>query len=210
MMYNLQYRMDALIICIFKDMHWKSIRPWLVPLLIVAGIKIFSFFPEAVEKYYSTGIYPLISRLLRLLFGWIPFSVGDILYAGAFIYIVFSLVRFVNRAFRRTLHRRFLLLSLKMTFSILLWIYISFNILWGLNYDRIPLAQQMQLEEKTYSKEDLKILVGLLVTRMNGIDSISRSSRGILYNNDSLFMNSADAYRAYAGRIRHFIIPMPP
>ena len=30
MMYNLQYRMDALIICIFKGMHWKRIRPWLV------------------------------------------------------------------------------------------------------------------------------------------------------------------------------------
>jgi len=207
MLYWLQYRMDALIICIFKGMHWKSIRPWLVPLFIVAGIKIFSFFPEAVEKYYSTGIYPWISRTLRVLFGWIPFSVGDIMYAAAFIYIVFAVIRFFTRAYRRTLHRRFLLLSLKMTAAILLWIYISFNILWGLNYDRMPLAQQMQLVEKAYSKEDLKNLVGLLVTRMNGIDSIARQSRGKLSNNDSLFLFSAEAYRTYGAKNKAFHYP---
>jgi hypothetical protein len=51
-------------------MHWKRYRSWLIPLLIVAVIKIFSFFPEAVEKYYSTGIYPFISIFPRLAFGW--------------------------------------------------------------------------------------------------------------------------------------------
>lgn len=184
-------------------MQWKSARSWLIPLLIVAGIKIFAFFPEAVEKYYSTGIYPWISRILRLLFGWIPFSVGDLLYAWGFIYLVFALVRFFTRAFRGTLHRKFLWLSLKMTVSIILWIYISFNILWGLNYDRMPLSQQMHLKEKSYSKEDLETLVGLLVNRMNGIDSISRSVRDKLNSNDSLFLFSAQAYRAY-GREDHF------
>jgi len=190
-------------------MHWKSIRPWLVPLLIVAGIKIFSFFPDAVEKYYSAGIYPWISRTLRLLFGWIPFSVGDIIYAWGFIYIVFAVVRFFTRAFRGTLHRKFLLLSLKMSASIILWLYISFNLLWGLNYDRMPLSKQMHLEEKAYSKEDLENLVGLLVSRMNGIDSIARAVRNKLNNNDSLFQYSAEAYRAY-GRVDHvFRYPNP-
>jgi hypothetical protein len=189
--------MDALIICIFKDMHWKRIQPWLLPLGIVISIKIFSFFPGAVETYYSTGFYPLISRFLRFIFGWIPFSVGDILYACAFSYLVFSLVRFVTRAFRRTLHRRFLLLSLKMAFSISLWVYILFNLLWGLNYDRQPLAKQMQLEEKEYSKEDLQTLLSLLVSRMNSIDSISRSARKNLSSNDSLFHYATDAYHAF-------------
>jgi hypothetical protein len=188
-------------------MHWKSIRPWLVPLIIAASIKIFSFFPEAVEKYYSTGVYPLISRMLRVLFGWIPFSVGDLLYAGAFIYLIFSVIRFFTRAFRRTLHRKFLILSLKMTVAILLWIYISFNILWGLNYDRMPLARQMRLDEKVYSKEDLQNLVGLLVTRMNGIDSVALSVRKKLNNNDSLFLYSAEAYRYYGRENKAFQYP---
>ena len=82
-------------------MHWKHIRPWLIPLMLAVSIKIFSFFPDAVEKYYSTGIYPSIARLLRLLFGWVPFSVGDFLYAACFIYLIISLIRFLSRAFRR-------------------------------------------------------------------------------------------------------------
>src|SRR4051794_39675779 len=124
----MQYSMDALIICIFKAMHWKRYRVWIVPLLIVVVIKIFSLFPEAVEKYYSTGIYPVISIFPRLLFGHIPFSVGDILYAAVFLYLLISLVRFFTKAFRRTLHRQYLILCLKRSFSILLWVYIAFNI----------------------------------------------------------------------------------
>ena len=37
-------------------------------------------FPEFVERYYSQGIYPFLSALLRYVFGWIPFSVGDVFY----------------------------------------------------------------------------------------------------------------------------------
>jgi hypothetical protein len=179
-------------------MHWNRYRPWLIPLSIVAVIKIFSFFPEAVEKYYSTGIYPFISIFPRLFFGWIPFSVGDILYAAVFIYLVFSLVQFFVRAFRRKLHRKYLLLCLKRCISITLWVYIAFNIFWGLNYDRLPIAEQQHLETKPYSKEDLQTLLGLIVSRMNGIDSASRKVRKNLITNDSLFRNSVAAYHSAA------------
>ena len=122
------------------------------------------------------------------------------MYAVGFVYLVTALVRFVTRAFRRTLHRQFLLLSMKMTAAIALWIYISFNILWGLNYDRIPLAKQMQLEEKVYSKEELKTLVDLLITRLNHIDSVARLARKGLNGNDSLFGKAVQAYHSY-GRV---------
>ena len=175
-------------------MHWKRYKSWLIPLTLAIIIKIFSFFPDAVEKYYSTGIYPLISRLLRLLFGWISISVGDIFYAAVFLYLLISLIRFITRAFRLTLHRHYLMLCLKRCLSIMLWVYLVFNILWGLNYDRLPIAKQMQLEEKIYSKEDLISLVALLVARMNEIDSVSRLARMNLVTNDSIFRNSAEAY----------------
>ena len=186
--------MDALIICIFKGMHWKRFRPWLIPLILVVCLKIFSFFPDAVEKYYSTGVYPLISRLLRLLFGWIPFSAGDILYSACFIYLVISLIRFFTRAFTRKLHRQYLRLCVKRCISITLWVYVTFNILWGMNYDRLPLAQQMQLETRLYSKEELRDLVSLMVSKMNGIDSVSREARKSLTGDDSIFRHSIEAY----------------
>jgi hypothetical protein len=201
--------MDALIICIFKGMHWKRIRPWVIPLGLAIGIKIFSFFPDAVEKYYSTGAYPVISRFQRIILGWIPFSVGDILYAICFVYLIFSLVNFFVRAFRRKLHRQFLTLSVKRCISIILWIYLSFNILWGLNYDRLPIAQQMQLDTSTYTKEDLKTLVGLLVNRINNIDSVSRIARKDLVTNDSIFGRSVDAYHLLGQLNRSLYYPDP-
>ncbi len=190
-------------------MHWKRYRPWLIPLVFAASIKIFSFFPGAVEKYYSTGIYPMISRLLRLLFGWIPFSIGDILYSACFIYLIISLIRFFTMAFRRNLHRRYLLLCLKRFLSIVLWAYLSFNILWGLNYDRLPLARQMQLETRLYSKEELKSLLGLLVSRMNGIDSVSREARKNLSTNDSIFRQSIEAYHRLGEQDHALYYPNP-
>jgi len=186
--------MDGLIICIFKAMQWKRIRPWLLPLLLAVFIKIFSFFPHLVEKYYSTGVYPWISRVLRILFGWIPFSMGDILYAAVFIYGLFSVIRFVTRAFRRQLHRSFLMLSLKRLLAEILWVYLIFNIFWGLNYDRMPLGSRLGLEEKMYSKDELKTLVGLMVSRMNETDSASRRARPLLAKIDTVFQHSIQAY----------------
>jgi hypothetical protein len=190
-------------------MHWKPYRSWLIPLLIVLVIKIFSFFPEAVEKYYSTGIYPFISIFPRLVFGRIPFSVGDILYAAVFIYLVFSVVRFFTRAFKRTLHRQYLILSLKKWLSILLWVYIAFNIFWGLNYDRMPIAKQQHLETKPYSKEDLMALISLLVTKMNEIDSASRAARKNLNINDSLFKYCVSAYGSAAKQYPELLYTYP-
>ena len=53
---------------------------WICLLLLAAGIKILSWYPGAVEKYYSGGLYPFLSRVQRVVFGWVPFSVGDVLY----------------------------------------------------------------------------------------------------------------------------------
>ena len=36
-----------------------------------------------VEQNYSEWLYPKISSILRLFYGWIPFSAGDLLYSTA-------------------------------------------------------------------------------------------------------------------------------
>ncbi len=60
----------------------------LIVLLIIAfAIKVFSLNEEWVETYYTYGIYPSISSFLRILFGWIPISMGDILYTIAAVAI---------------------------------------------------------------------------------------------------------------------------
>ncbi len=44
----------------------------------IIALQILSFFPEFIENYYSNGLYPIVSKISRTLFGWIPFSFGDV------------------------------------------------------------------------------------------------------------------------------------
>ncbi len=73
-------------------------RTFLLIVLVftAAAIKIFSLYSGAVERYYSTGIYPFIAGLQRLLFGWIPFSIGDIFYGIAIIWIIIQIIKVIN------------------------------------------------------------------------------------------------------------------
>ncbi|MFK7748357.1 MAG: DUF3810 family protein, partial [Kordia sp.] len=59
-------------------------------------IKILGNYPEFIETYYSNGLYPYISKLSRIVFGWIPFSIGDIFYTIAGILII----RYIYKNFR--------------------------------------------------------------------------------------------------------------
>src|SRR5438034_8072965 len=77
-------------------------KQWIVWVSLAIIIRVLSFFPEVIEKYYSTGLYPVIASVLRFLFGWIPFSVGDLLYGGAVIYL---LVR-IYRLFKTVIHKK--------------------------------------------------------------------------------------------------------
>ncbi len=177
-------------------MQWKRYAPWLLPVIPAVGIKIFSFFPDAVEKYYSAGLYPFLARLLRFTFGWIPFSIGDVFYAVVFICILAAIVRFIKKAFQRKLYREYLFFCAGQLVSIVLWVYVIFNFLWGLNYDRPAIGDQLHLETKPYDKDDLEHLLSTIVFRMNSLDSASHASRPDLKKR--LFRESTNAYRNYA------------
>ena len=111
-------------------------------------LQLLKFFPEFVEKHYSLGLYPLISKVSRYLFGWVPFSVGDIFY----LLITILAIRWIYINFHR-LHFepiRFFV-DIAATVSI---VYFVFHLLWGFNYYRLPLHKSLGLESK-YTNEQL-------------------------------------------------------
>ena len=126
---------------------------WLLLLLLVVslGIRIFSAFPYAVETYYSQHIYPGIAIVQRFLFGWIPFSVGDILYALAVIYLIKGLVQFIQKIFKKSINRQYVRRMVKRTAYIVLWVYVIFNLGWGLNYNRLGISRQLGLKVTPYN-----------------------------------------------------------
>ncbi|MCK8522774.1 DUF3810 domain-containing protein [Aquimarina sp. D1M17] len=163
----------------------------LLPVQIIL-IKIFSFFPEVVESVYSNGIFVYTSKALRYVFGWIPFSFGDILYS----ILIILLFRFL---IKKVLHRRIrwkeVLLDIGATLSI---VYLCFHMLWGMNYYRLPLHEILNIEDQ-YSEQELIEVTEKLIVHANNIHSKIEANDSlsvkIPYTKDEIFQKTVPAYQ---------------
>ena len=174
-------------------MHTKR-KAWLVVVVLVILVKLFSIFPVAVEKYYSNGFYPVISRALRFLFGWFPFSLGDVLYAAAGVYLLVKLVQALRVIFKKKAGKDFWWNGLRWLGFYCLLVYTVFNILWGLNYNRLGTAWMMQLQLKPYTTEELHKVMEVIVQRLHSTSEKSLQTRDNYQRKPALF---GEAYRDY-------------
>ena len=182
---------------------------WIGMIFLAIGIRIFSRFPEAVEKYYSNGLYPVTARIQRLLFGWVPFSVGDIFYGAAAIWLVYGLVSLVRKIIKKQADRRYIFGLVRRTVFFLLSVYVIFNLFWGLNYDRKGIADQLDLEVRSYSTGELADLVQVITERLNTLDSASLTRRGALNSKHNLFSGAVASYGSLAVLDPRFAYPSP-
>ena len=159
-------------------------------------IHLYSNDQRRVENGYATGFFPQIAVFLRGCFGWLPFSIGDILYGSAIVYLLikfFKALRFLFKKKKENFRERSLngVLSIITTCFI---IYIVFNIFWGINYNRIGIAAQLHLPVKEYSVDELKQINQVLAEKIN------LSKQSLLRNhtpypsNAALFRMTAEAY----------------
>jgi hypothetical protein len=190
-------------------MIFRKRTTWIVWIALALLIKVFSFFPGAVEKYYSAEIYMYIARFLRMIFGWIPFSVGDIFYAVTGIYLLYKLFSFLKKVFKKQLDKKYFFSLGKNIFSVVLIIYVVFNLIWGLNYNRNGIAYQLQLNVQPYSTTDLSDIVKIIVERLNTLDSAARLQRNDLKRKNILFLNSIIAYKNLENNNPIFGYPSP-
>jgi Protein of unknown function (DUF3810) len=150
------------------DMKGKKSHLFALVLVVIALlIHIYSNDSTRVENQYSTGIYPAFGRFLRYLFGWIPFSIGDVLYGSIIIWVFWKLIKITRAIFRKQVTTQSFLAGISKTLRIVLITYILFNAFWGINYNRIGIADQLQLQKDKYKLEDLKMINGLLVEKTN-------------------------------------------
>jgi hypothetical protein len=177
---------------------WRKKTAWYILIGLAIAIKVLSFFPDAVERYYARGIYPVISGAQRILFGWIPFSVGDILYTAVVIVLLVRLYRMVRLVVRRKTNRRYWKNTLGLTLFVILFVYVSFNLLWGLNYNRKGVAEHVSMKLMKYDQYDLEILMQALVVHLNTLDSVAKVDRSALHKKRVLFDGAIEAYKKLA------------
>jgi hypothetical protein len=190
-------------------MFLKKYRTILILLSIALVIRIFSLFPQAVENYYSHGLYPVLVAILRFLFGWIPFSIGDILYALAVIYLIFSVVHFIRRLIKKKADKIYFRRIIKRTVLIVLWVYILFNGLWGLNYNRIGIAQQMNLKVTTYTADELESIVILTIDKLHQLDTPALGDRDKFNKKGYLFKQAIQSYKKVVNELSFLQYRLP-
>jgi hypothetical protein len=155
-----------------------------------------SFYPHQIETHYSLTIYPDTASALRFLFGWIPFSVGDLFYGFVIVLLFARTLKFLKAIFTKRVAPGYLKQTFFSTSFMILIIYVSFNLLWGMNYDRVGIAKQLNLEMKKYSLQELDTLVVVLEDRLNHYAKLAgETNRDSFYHKQNLFRGSAFAYQ---------------
>ena len=130
-------------------------------------VYLLSKFPDHIENIYSNGIYVLISSIFRTIFGWFPFSVGDLLYTFLVILIIRFLILVIKRRFG---NMKSILFQVGANLSVF---YFCFYFFWGLNYSRPPIISSLNLEitettltEQRYNIEKLENLADKILYKI--------------------------------------------
>src|ERR1043165_7442976 len=130
-------------------------RLLLVLLLLAISLRLFALNEAWIERYYTFGFYPIVSKFLRIVLGWVPFSVGDMIYILAFIWLITKVWKLVTLLKKRKTkdHLSWMLFGKYLKLALL--IYIIFSLFWGLNYYRQGIEKQLGISVQPYSVEDL-------------------------------------------------------
>ncbi|KOS05905.1 amino acid permease [Flavobacterium akiainvivens] len=171
-------------------MNKTKLLALLLPVQIIL-INILALFPSFIEQYYSMGIFPYLSRFMRILLGYIPFSIGDIIYG----IVLFLAIRWLWRK-RKSWKKEYKqnLLSIAALFSI---IYFVFNASWALNYHRVALHKKLGIEKK-YTEKELILFTERLIYKANEIHFLiakNDSAAVAMPSLDSIYMQSPYAYK---------------
>lgn len=175
-------------------MESKKTYKILTVLLIMqwAFVQLIAQFPVVIENYYSKGLYIFISKFLRTIFGWLPISFGDLLYV--------FLILFILKQIYKTIKSK--KINFKDTFfklgGIISVIYFIFHLNWGFNYFRLPLHESLQIENTTYTVDELFDFTKKLITKTKSIQLAITGNDTIMVENP---LNKSDinsrAHSAY-------------
>ena len=170
-------------------------------LIQIAFIQLISFFPVLIEGYYSNGFYVYISNFLRVIVGFSPFSLGDIFYILAIVFLIIGCIKITKKAKISWKNRLLKILSYLSVF------YFFFHILWGLNYYRLPLFEKLKID-KEYSNQDLLKFTKQLIEKTNSIHiqiTKNDSSKVVFpYSQEQVFEMNLNGYQNLSKQIPSF------
>jgi len=138
--------------------------------LAVASIRLPASF---IERFYSNGIYPFFQSTITPVTNLFPFAIVD----GLLIALILALPAWWITRIARAGRGRRLKATARLLFHTLVMAAIAllgFQWLWGLNYERKPLASKLDYDEQRLSPESLKKLRRETIEHLNAAFAQSR------------------------------------
>ena len=138
----------------------------LFPIALLLGVVCQSY-PQQTEYLYSRHIYPIFTQIISPITGFFPFAIVEIcLYVLIILCFAFIIRGIVHiKKFRLIMSVNFII---KVTATLAL-LYFLFTVMWGLNYSRVPLEQNLNYKSGDVTKTEL---AAMLTNEVNDIDAI--------------------------------------
>lgn len=138
-------------------------------LLLLIGIFIFSLIEKHsqwIEVFYARGFYRSFSHVPRFIFGYVPFSLGDLFYAIVVGLLLYSIAKLIGNLWKGRWKNSFR--PVLLIINLLLALYFFFYLSWGLNYYREPISTNANLQVDSLKLADyLVVLNGFLDSTNN-------------------------------------------
>jgi len=150
-----------------KNKVKKKLLATLLLILVSLLVNVMYAQFKGLRQSYARVWYPAFSSVQRMVTGWCPFSLGDVLYLIAGVLILFYCIRLLKAigAFRKD---KWKIASLLLQgINILIGIYLIFLIFWALNYRNHRVEREFSISPAKYSTTDLVQLSQWLRTNVN-------------------------------------------
>jgi hypothetical protein len=164
--------------------------------------RLASLMPDTVEGFYSGFFYPFVGRLVSLIGQPFKFSLAEIslfILAIAFLVWLFFLLRKAWDGYLTPLEVTiYLLYRAIWTGGIVIALFL---VLWGFNYERRPLAANLNLQSRETRPGELEAICSLVVNRVNLNYEAARAKQewsteaGMAMPRERLYKLLEDSYR---------------
>ncbi|MDW7675033.1 MAG: DUF3810 domain-containing protein [Bacillota bacterium] len=172
-------------------MKSKRFIKYIVYLFLCLGI-IFSLlaakFSNIIESGYSTKLYFWTIRPYSLVTGIFPFSLAELIVVCTVIIVVYKTAKVILSLIRR---REYSITSLPNTgiriFFFVAVLYLTFNLMWGLNYSRLTFAEISGLPVKSASVNELAEVSLHLTQWANELrEQVTEDDQGVMMLTDGI------------------------
>ncbi len=168
----------------------------IVLFMLRSGIKRYALdHPEQTEKYYSRGIYPVISKILTSIANVFPFSIGEVLIVTLVLIAIVAFVKLIILLVKRkwgTALNRVLVLMLCTVL-----VFSFFDGVWLLNNYRPDFEDLIQLKVEKSSKADLENTFKALIEKSNALREELSENEDNIPNDLTLKEILQTAYKGY-------------